>query len=121
MAAPASHQHDVQEVAARSSPEGIKSAAVVKALKLVAKGIRKGNKYFVKAFELLDSRAKGPFLKHAAQIADVLEDIAIIPDVAYAILGAKLFSILTKAPFDLPGGTANTIVQALIGAINLAL
>lgn len=106
-----------------TSPSGIKSAAVVKAVKLVAKGIRKGNKHFAKVIQYLDSKATGPFLKHAGAIANVLDDIAAIPDLVLGVVGQKLFSILTSndGPFKLSGGTANVIKDAIMAAIEAAL
>lgn len=122
-ATPISNPAKLQEVTNPAAPSGVKSAAVVKAVKLVAKGIRKGNKHFANVIKYLDPKATGPFLKHAAGIANVLDDIAAIPDLVLGVVGQKLFSILTSTdgPFKLPGGTANVIKEAIMGAIELAL
>jgi hypothetical protein len=122
-AAPISNPEGVQEATAPSSPTGIKSAAVVKAVKLVAKGIRKGNKHFAKVIQYLDAKATGPFLKHSAAVANVLDDIAAIPDLVLGVVGQKLFTILTSndGPFKLSGGTANVIKDAVMAAIEAAL
>jgi hypothetical protein len=123
LAAPVSTSEGVQETKAPSSPNGIKSAAVVKAVKSVAKGIRKGNKHFTKVIHYLDAKATGPFLKHSAAIANVLDDIAGIRDLILGVVGQKLFVILTsnEGPFKLSGGTANVIKDAIMAAIEAAL
>jgi len=123
LAFPISNSEGVQETKAPSSPNGIKSAAVVKAVKLVAKGIRKGNKHFAKVIQYLDAKATGPFLKHSAAIANVLDDVAGIPDLILGVVGQKLFVILTsnEGPFKLSGGTANIIKDAIMAAIEAAL
>ena len=123
LASPQSGPEKVHEATAPSAPRGIKSAAVVKAVKLVAKGIRKGNKHFAKVIQYLDAKATGPFLKHSAAIANVLDDIAGIPDLVFGVVGQKLFVILTsnEGPFKLSGGTANVIKDAVMAAIEAAL
>lgn len=122
-AAPIQDPEKLQKISITSAPAGVKSAAVVKAVRLVAKGIRKGNRHFANVIKYLDPKAMGPFLKHAAGIANVLDDIAAIPDLVLVVVGQKLFSILTSTdgPFKLPGGTANVIREAVMGAIELAL
>ena len=120
IAAPASCSEGIGEVAAPASPHGIKSAAVVRAVKLVAKGIRIGNTHFGTLVKRLDKNAVGPFLKHSAQIADVLEDIAKIPDLALGIVGQRLFHLLSdkQGAFKIDPGLAKDIVEEIVGAIN---
>ncbi|MBK9266793.1 MAG: hypothetical protein IPM54_44295 [Polyangiaceae bacterium] len=81
------------EQAAQTSVKGAKAKTVSAAVRLVAKGIRLGNKHFGKIVSALDAAAAGPFLKHASKIADVLDDIASIPDVAERAVGENCFTL----------------------------
>jgi hypothetical protein len=116
--------HDASsDVGASQTPQGVKGRTVAKAVVLVAKGIRKGNVHVAVVLKFLDKNATEIFLKNASRIADVLDDIAKIPDLVYSVVGQKLLVALTsdRGPFKLSSGTANTIVQGVMGAVSAAL
>ena len=101
---------------------GIKSKLATQAVKLMAKALRKGEKPFFDACEKLasDRRALQAFRKHAGKIADVLEDIAKIPDLMLDVVGAKLFFMLTtdRGPIQMDPGSAKMIEKVVVAVIN---
>ncbi len=105
--------------------QGVKSKVVVKAVRVVAKLIRTRHDDFFKLCQRFgtDGVALAVFKRNAGKIADVLDDIADIPDLAMKVVGEKLYFILTsdRGPFNLSGGTANVIKDVLMGAISAAL
>lgn len=112
-----------REHVAETHVNGAKSKTVALAVRLVAKGIRLGNKHFAKIVSTLDAAAAGPFLKHSGRISDLMEEIASIPDVAERAVGEKLFYALSDKHgiFKLSPGTANVIRQAIMGAVSALL
>lgn len=93
--------------------QGAKSKLVTQAVKLMAKALRKGEKPFFDACEKLasDPRALKAFRKHAGKIADVLDEIAKIPDWVLGVIGQKLFFMLTtdRGPIQMDAGSAKMI------------
>jgi hypothetical protein len=81
--------------------QGVKSKLVTQAVKLMAKALRKGEKPFFDACEKLasDPRALKAFRKHAGKIADVLDEIAKIPDLVLGSL-VKSYSSCSRQIAD---------------------
>lgn len=115
MAAPASHQHDAQEVAGLSSPQG-KLTALARGLKLLATAIRKGYAPLGLLIAKLDPKSVGPFLKHSAKISDLLDDFAKIPDVTSKIVNDRLFHLLSdkNGAFKIAPGLAKDIAEGTV-------
>jgi hypothetical protein len=119
IAAPASSQHEVEAVAAQSSPQGIKSAAVVRALKLLATAIRKGYAPLGLLIAKLDPKSVGPFLKHSAKISDLLDDFAKIPDVTSKMVNERLFHLLSdkNGAFKIAPSLAKDIAEETVAML----
>ncbi len=122
IAAPVSCKDGIGEIAAPSPPHGVKSAAVARAVKLVAKAIRTGGAPLGTLIVRLskDKDAVAPLLKHAAKIADVLDDIAKIPDLAVDVVRSRLFQLLSAShgAFKIKPSIAMLIADEIAGVIN---
>lgn len=120
LAAPAACQDASSEVAA---PQGVKSKAVVRAVLLVAMGIRKGTAHFGTIVMKIDKASVGAFLKHSGKIANLLEDIARIPDLTLGIVGQRLFQMLSdkEGAFKIKPDLAKDITEEIMGVINALL
>ena len=107
---------------AADTVQGVKSKMVTQAIKLMAKALRKGEKPFFDACEKLasDPRALKAFRKHAGKIADVLDEIAKIPDLVLGVIGQKLFFMLTtdRGPIQMDPGSAKMIEKVVVTVIN---
>lgn len=107
---------------AADTVQGVKSKLVTQAVKLMAKALRKGEKPFFEACEKLasDPRALKAFRKHAGKIADVLDEIAKIPDLVLGVIGQKLFFMLTtdRGPIQMDAGSAKMIEKVVVAVIN---
>lgn len=107
---------------ARDTVHGVKSKMVTQAVKLMAKGLRKGEKPFFDACEKLasDPRALKAFRKHAGKIADVLDEIAKIPDLVLGVVGEKIFFMLTtdRGPIQMDPGSAKMIEKVVVAVIS---
>jgi hypothetical protein len=112
IAAPASSQHDVEAVAAQSSPQG-KLSAVARALKLTATVFRKGGVPLAAFARKLDPDSVAPFLKHLAKICDLLDDLAKIPDATFKVVNQRLFHLLSdpQGAFKIAPGLAKDITE----------
>jgi hypothetical protein len=102
--------------------QGVKSKMVTQTVKLMAKALRKGEKPFFDACEKLasDPRALKAFRKHAGKIADVLDEIAKIPDLVLGVVGQQLFFLLTtdRGPIQMDPGSAKMIEKVVVAVIN---
>lgn len=102
--------------------QGVKSKLLTQAVKLMAKALRKGEKPFFDACEKLasDPRALKAFRKHAGKIADVLDEIAKIPDLVLGVVGSKLFFMLTtdRGPIRMDPGSAKMIEKVVVAVIS---
>lgn len=105
--------------------QGLKGAALSKALKVMAKVLREGAKsdIFQKMCKEMatDKRALQAFTKHAGKIAGTLDDIARIPDLVTATVGQQLFHLLTtdRGPIKMDAGAAKVIEKIVVGSLSL--
>lgn len=123
MAAPVASHDAANEVAASPAPQGVKGRTVAKAVVLVAKGIRVGNKHFGKLAQALKGPAATAFLSHSGKIADLLDDIAKIPDLVSHVVREKLFFALsnTQGAFKIEPGLAKDIADEIVAVVNALL
>jgi len=116
-----SHGGQVYSPAA-DTVHGVKSKIATQAVKLMAKALRKGEKPFFEACEKLasDPGALKAFRKHAGKIADVLDEIAKIPDLVLGVVGEKLFFMLTTkgGPIKMDPGSAKMVEKVVVAVIN---
>lgn len=123
MAVPAAFEPGPGMVEASPTPQGVKSRTVAGAVVLVAKGIRKGNKHFGNIIKNLKGPAGAAFLQNSEKIADVLDDIAKIPDVVLRVVGQRLFHLLSdkNGAFKIEPGLAKDITEEIVGVISALL
>lgn len=95
---------------------GVKSWAVKKATRALAKGIRAGGRFFHQLIGELDAKAATFFRKHSNRIADELESIATIPDLTLIIVTEKISYFMTNVLKANPG-TAKVIEKTLEGLL----
>ncbi len=105
--------------------QGIKSKAIKHAVKAMANLIRKGNgsKFYEVCGRLsADAAALQAFRRHSGRIADLLDDIASIPDLALNMVREQMFSMLTspRGPIKMGGGPAKVITEIIVGALDIA-
>jgi hypothetical protein len=113
--------HDASsDITATQSPQGVKGRTVAKAVVLVAKGIRAGNKHLGKIVVNLKGPAGVAFVQNMGKIADVLDDIAKIPDLVLNVVRVKLFHILqvNPGPFQIDPGLAKDITEEIVYVIS---
>lgn len=95
--------------------QGIKSWLVKQALKAVAGTIRGGASTFIRlGDDFLDAGAKSALRNHSGRIADVIEDVAEIPDIATHMVRSEVYRGLKGF---LGHGTANVIANAVEGVL----
>ncbi|XCB30114.1 hypothetical protein RQN30_01275 [Arcanobacterium hippocoleae] len=94
---------------------GVKSWAAKKDLKSISGMIRSGGKQFIDlAGDFLDKETKTAIRNHSDIIADAIDDVAELPDLASHVVKEKLFHALSS---PLGGGAANVIADAVAGVI----
>lgn len=122
-ASPATLSSAANENITSPTPQGVKSRTVAQAVVLVAKGIRVGNKHFGKLVLALKGPAGAAFLQHSAKIADVLDDIAKIPDLVLRVVEQKLFQILSanQGAFQIAPGFAKESSREIVAVIGALL
>lgn len=99
--------------------QGVKSWLVKQALKGVAGGIRGGASTFIRlADNWLDAAATKALRKNSGRIADVIEDVAEIPDIASHQVRSQVYNGLKGF---LGHGTANVIANAVEGVMWILL
>ena len=122
IAASGSYKDGIGEIAVPSAPRGIKPAAVVRAVKVVAKGIRTGGAPLGALVVRLskDKDAVAPLLKHATKIADALDNLAKIPDLAMDMIRMQLFSQLSasQGAFKIKPSVAMLIADEIVAVIS---
>jgi hypothetical protein len=107
--------------------QGLKGAALAKALQSMAKVLRIGAKsdLFQKMCKEMatDKRALQVFTKHAGKIAGVLDDIARMPDLVLGVVGQQLFHLLTtdRGPIKMDHGAAKVIEKIVVGTLSVAV
>lgn len=110
---------------AKGNVQGLKGAALAKALQAMAKVLRVGAKsdVFQKMCKEMatDKRALQAFTKHAGKIAGVLDDIAKMPDLVLGVVGQQLFHLLTtdRGPIKLDHGAAKVIEKIVVGTLSV--
>ncbi|GAA1745424.1 hypothetical protein HF984_11205 [Rothia terrae] len=103
------------------STQGIKSFVVKKALKGVAGAIRGGGQKFISMAEkqgLLDAAATNKIRTDSVRIADAVDSVANIPDLATHMVRQETYKRLVT--FMNPG-TANVIANAVEGVLWILL
>ncbi|MED3603426.1 hypothetical protein P4472_16470 [Bacillus subtilis] len=98
--------------------QGIKGKIVSAAVRALAQGIRSGSWVVSKIIGWLDEGAAKAFRKHADDIADELDYIAKIPDLAVDTVRKKLYNYLVN---DLELGDALVIAEAVEGVLWILL
>ncbi|WLD72110.1 hypothetical protein QU670_02330 [Actinomyces massiliensis] len=94
-----------------AQPFGIKSFAFKKALKAVGWMIRKSPDAFIDLTKgFLDDAAETAIRRSSGQIADAIDDVAGLPDLAGHVVREKLFYALEGS---LGGGTAKVIADSV--------
>lgn len=98
-----------------SDPEietrGVKSWVAKNALKSISGMIRSGGKQFIDlAGGVLDKETKTAIKNHSGTIANAIDDVAELPDLASHVVREKLFYALSG---PLGGGVANAIADAV--------
>lgn len=73
---------------------GLKTRAIVKAVKLLASGIRKGDRYANKVIGQLDDASRAAYRAHAHTIANKLDKLAELPDLAVNIVKDQIITLL---------------------------
>lgn len=112
--------HDTpSDVGASQSPQGVKGRTAAQATILVAKAIRKGTTHFATIVRKVDTDAVAPFMKHSGKIADVLDDIAKVPDLVVDVIRSRLFHLLSDphGAFKIKHGLAMDIADVIAGVI----
>lgn len=105
--------------------QGLKGAALAKALQAMAKVLRIGAKsdVFQKMCKEMatDKRALQAFTKHAGKIAGVLDDIARMPDLVLGVVGQQLFHLLTtdRGLIKMDHGAAKVIEKIVVGTLSV--
>lgn len=98
---------------------GVKSWIAKTALKSISGMIRSGGKQFIDlAGDLLDKETKTAIKNNSGTIADAIDDVAELPDLATHIVKEKLFYALSG---PLGGGVANVIADAVAFVMNILL
>ena len=99
------------QVGDNAQPFGIKSFAFKKALKAVGWMIRKSPNAFIDLTKgFLDDAAETAIRRSSGQIADAIDDVAGLPDLAGHVVREKLFYALEGS---LGGGTAKVIADSV--------
>ncbi len=105
--------------------QGLKGAALSKALNAMAKVLRAGAKsdVFQKMCKEMATE-KGvlqAFTKHAGKIAGALDDIARMPDLVTGVVGQQLFHLLTtdRGPIKMDPGIAKVIEKIVVGSLSI--
>ncbi|PFG33911.1 hypothetical protein [Sanguibacter antarcticus] len=99
--------------------QGIKSWLVKQALKGVAGGVRGGASTFIRLGDrFLDAGAKTALRNNSGRIADVIEDVANLPDIATHRVRSEVYKGLKGFLGD---GTANVIANAVEGVMWILL
>jgi hypothetical protein len=102
-----------------SEVQGVKSWIVKQVLRGVAGMIRGGASKFIDVGgDFLDAGAKSALRNHSGRIADVIEDVADIPDIATHMVRSEVYNGLKGF---LGHGTANVIANAVEGVMWFAL
>ncbi|WP_284251640.1 hypothetical protein [Litorihabitans aurantiacus] len=104
---------------AEVQPLGVKSWVVKQALRGVAGLVRGGADAFVRvADDWLDDGARAALKNNSSEVADVIEDVANLPDLATHQVRSAVYNGLKDS---LGHGTANVIANAVEGALWLVL
>lgn len=102
-----------------SEVQGVKSWIVKQVLRGVAGMIRGGASKFIDVGgDFLDAGAKSALRNHSGRIADVIGDVADIPDIATHMVRTEVYKGLKGF---LGHGTANVIANAVEGVMWFAL
>jgi len=95
---------------------GVKSWMVKKAVRLLADAIRHGGKAVHHVVKFLDDKAARVFHEHSGRIANGLDDIAKIPDIAVHVVKEKIIYFMINE-LSIRYGTAQVIGEAIEGAL----
>ncbi|WP_316274774.1 hypothetical protein [Bacillus halotolerans] len=109
-----------QEASGEFTTQGIKGKIVSAAVRALAQGIRSGSWVVSKIIGWLDEGAAKAFRKHADDIADELDYIAKIPDLAVDTVRKKLYNYLVN-DLELDSGDALVIAEAVEGVLWILL
>lgn len=96
---------------------GFKSWLVKQALEQVAGFVRGGGRIFVDlADDFLDDSARAAIRRNSVEIADTIEDVAQIPDVATHMVRREVYTRLVR-DVGLDPGTAQVIASGVEGVL----
>jgi hypothetical protein len=107
----------INQVDQQVEPQGVKSYLVKKAVKVIAYALRKGGDVLEYIVKWLDKDAAKALSKYSDKIANELDYIATIPDLAVNIVKEKIYYFMINE-LGLSGGIALQIADAIATAIN---